>query len=716
MQGKTTLVKRSATRAALLTGASFFAVLSGAGSVSAQETPQADVLDETKGRDQIIVTARKREESLQEYAGALTAITSDQFATSQIVNMQDIRDLVPNLYLEEDLGGSSTVKIFVRGIGIDNPAVSFDSPVGIYIDGVYHARAFGALSDLHDVAQVEFLRGPQGTLYGRNNSAGALRIISKKAPLDEVVAGGSAGYGTEDQINANAYLGVPLIEDKLGFRLSVATRQNDGFMTELNSGEKFKKDNITSGRASLLYAASDQLEITLRGDLLVDKGVGSLSSSIVPAFNADDDIYTASLNLVPDNSLTSWGTSLNISYDGDGYDLASITGYRAIDQSLRDGDADGTPLGLLEGLRQDLDQYQFTQEAYITTSNSLGGVGVEWTAGVFYFHELNEPVQSFNIFPAIFGPPTTQVIRQEADSFAVYGEADFALSDRLTFTAGARYTTESKKVDVESFNNDGSFGFGLSEDISIDRTTWKAGLDYAVSGNLFLYASASTGFRSGGIGVNPAARSTANVISDIFGPETARSYEGGFRSTLFDGAVQLNATYFYVDYKSLQLAVGGAGGITIETPDASVHGLEAELNVELFDGLTLNATFGTQTDDVKLSTNSLKNTPSWQGRVGVIYTTALPNDAGSFTITGDVSYIDDYFASTANTILVEGYPLVNAMARWDSARGRVGVSISGRNLSNQYYPIHGFRIIPGLLDTQFPNHPRRWFAAVHFNY
>jgi len=130
----------------------------------------------------------------------------------------------------------------------------------------------------------------------------------------------------------------------------------------------------------------------------------------------------------------------------------------------------------------------------------------------------------------------------------------------------------------------------------------------------------------------------------------------------------------------------------------------------------LNATLGTQSDDIKDSDKELKNTPDWQGRIGLVYTNNLPGDRGGFTLSGDVSYTDDYFVSTENTIFVEGYPMFNAMARWDSAGGRWAVSVSGRNLSDEYYPIHGFKIVPGLLDNEFPNYPRRWLAEVHFFY
>jgi iron complex outermembrane receptor protein len=695
-------------KAILMAGVAVFSIFTAPQIAFAQSTSAGT--QSNNAVDEIVVTARKREESLQEYAGAITAITSDSLETNQIVSMQDIRGLVPNLYIEEALGGATTPKIFARGIGIDNPDVSFDSPIGIYIDGVYHARAFGSLSDLYDVEQVEFLRGPQGTLYGRNNSAGALRVITKKPTLDHVEAGGSIGFGTKKQVNANAYLSMPLIEDKLGLRVSVARRGNDGFMREANTGQKLKQDDLWNGRASLMYVPNDEWEAVLRADVSDNSGIGSSSSSTVPAFNADDDLFTVVSNLVPANSLKVAGTSLTVNRAGEVFDFTSVTAYRNIRMKNTGGDADGTPLSLLEGAVQNLNAHEITQEAYVTASSG----SIDWTAGVFYMHELNKVQQSFNVFPNVFGPATTQIIRHETDAFSIYGEADLAVSDALTLTGGLRYTDESKSAVLDSFNNNGSFGFDFEDEIGLSKLTWKLGADYVVSDDFFLYASASTGFRSGGFGFNPAARSAANIVNDTFGPEEALSFEGGFKKNFNDGRVQLNATYFYVEYDSLQLAVAGAGGITVNTPDASVHGLEAEMTARLMDGLTLNATLGTQFDTIKESDLALKNTPGWQGRLGLTYNTSMAN--GNVTLAGDISYTDDYTVSTANTVFVDAHPMLNAMVRWDAPSENWGVSLTGKNLTDEFYPTLGFKIIPGLLDTVFPNNPRRYMASLHFKY
>ncbi len=700
---------------------SFFSMVTFQQSALAQDASTEDIAPSTSTNSKvsdsevdgtIIITARKREESLQEFAGAATVISDEDFETNLITNLSDLRDLVPNLYLEQGLGGGSTPKIFVRGIGIDNPDVSFDSPVGIYIDGVYYARAFGALTDLYDIEQVEFLRGPQGTLYGRNNSAGALRVITKKPELDRFDMGFSLGFGTESQINANIFVNKPIEEDKSGFRFSLSSRQNDGFMTELNSGEKNFKDDNVSGRAAFLYLIDEQWQLTARADFLDESGGAALGSSIVPAFNADDDIYTASLNFNPSTSLEVWGTSLEVVRKGETFDFTSITAYREVTMRNSNGDADGTPLNLLEGLVQNLDESQVTEEAFITTS----GDSIDWTAGIFLMSEQNDSEQSFNVFPAVFGPATRQLIELETDSFAVYGEADFELSERLTLTAGVRYTDESKEIMFQSFELDGTFGFALDEEVSIDKTTWKVGVDYIVSDDFFVYASAGTGFRSGGIGINPAARNVGNVVSDIFEPETAESYEVGFKSSYLDNRVQFNATYFSVDYEKLQLAVAGTGGITVNTPDATVDGIELEVRAKISDDFTANLTAGTQNDEIKESDLELKNTPDLQARLGLTYITSLSGNGGDITIAGDISYTDDYFVSTANSVLINGFSLVNMMTKWNSADGRFAVSIAAKNITDKYYFTHAFRIIPGLLDTQFPSRGRTWLASFHYNY
>ena len=667
--------------------------------------------------EEVIVTARKREESLQEFAGAITALSGDMFADNVINHMQDLRNMVPNLYLDEDLGGASTVKIFIRGIGIDNPAVSFDSPVGIYVDGVFIARSIGALSDLYDIERVEFLRGPQGTLYGRNNSAGALRVITNKPVLDRVEAGATIGYGTEGQVNVKGFWNVPLAEDSIGLRVSLQSVNNDGFMTELNSGKKHKKDDRITGRAALRFVPNDIWEINLRADFTTDDGSGSLASSKVPRFNLDDDIYTVDSNREPRGSMDLWGTSLDIFRTGNSIDFSSITAYRSLENSALEGDADGAPLAMLEGVTQTLDEFQFSEEAFFTSSSEIGGRGLDWTAGIFYLHEETEVEQQFDIFTFAGRPPgDTQFFDQDIDAIAGYGEADLAISDRLTLTGGLRYTDETKDVVVNSFSPDGSFNFDYADSYSVSKWTWKTGIDYVVSDDFFVYATAGTGFRSGGIGINPSAKTVDEITSDIFKPEEALSYEAGFKSTFLDGGLTFNANIFYVDYTSLQLAVAGTDGITVDTPDATVHGFEAELSAVLTEGLTLNANLGTQSDDIKKSELQLKNTPDWQGRIGLVYTTALAGERGGITISGDVSYTDDYYASTGNTIFVEAYSTFNAMARWDSPAGRWGVSVSGKNLSDEYYPIHGFFIVPNLLDSEFPNYPRRWLAELHFYY
>lgn len=670
--------------------------------------------DETVKRETITVTARRRTESIQEFSGSISAIGAETLANAQAVNAQDLRDLVPNLYLEEDLGGQTTTKIFVRGIGVDNPDITFDSPVGIYMDGVYMARAFGSLVDLYDVERVEVLRGPQGTLYGRNNSAGAVRIITKAPNLEEAEFGGSLAYGTEAQRNTQGYFSAPIVEDKLAARAAFATRANDGFMTETTTNQRFKRDDLFSARASLLLTPNDAWEISLRGDYLRDQGAGTQASSVVPAFNADDDIYTFTTNLDPSADLKTWGTSLELDHDAGDLTFTSVTAYRGVNQNNYGGDADGTPLSLLEGLVQELDEFQLSEEAFVTASSDFGGMNVDWTAGVFLFSETNKVNQTFNVFPATFGPATTQVVRQETDAYAAYVEADFALTDRFTLTGGLRFTDESKDVSLDSFNPGGALGFEFDDGIALNRVTWHAAADYAASDDLFFYASAGTGFRSGGFGLNPAARSVGTIVNDIFGPELATSYEAGTRATFLNGRARLNATYFYVEYESLQLAVAGAGGITVNTPDATVHGLEAELWADLSDQFSIYANLGTQNDDIGGSTASLKNTPGWQARLGATLDAPAPALYGDLTFNADVSYTDDYFVDTANGIPVDGYPLVNASVSWNAANGHWGVTFAGKNLTDEYYPIHGFRIVPGLLDNQFPNHPRRWLVTLTF--
>lgn len=687
---------KQARNAALCAGVSAAAILWGAGAAWAQE-------------DTIVVTARKRAENIQKIPTSITALGAEQLIKEGITDLSNITDHVPNLYFER-FGSGNVTKIFVRGIGVDNSVFSFDSPIGIYVDGVYFARALGSVLELPDVERIEFLRGPQGTLYGRNNTAGSLRVITKKPLLDEAEAMVQGAFGSKDQLNFQGMVSAPLIEDKLGARLVVSTKNTlDGWMKNLTTGEDALKDDLLTVRGSLLFAPSDRFEMIVRGDYLDDKFVAGGASSFVN--NPDNDLYTFEANFNPSGNKTeAWGTSAETRWSAGGADFTSIAAYREL-SVIAEADADGTTQSRFQVPRQRLDEYQFTEELFATWDWAFGDIETEWTAGAFYLFENNKFEWSLEILSFLFGPPGVQFFDQDTNSAAGFLEVNTRLTDRLTITTGARYTYENKDMHVDGFTAAGAPAFTFDDDISAYRWTWKASADYAVTDNFLAYFQAGTGFRSGGF--DGSARNEAQVLAGAFGPETAFSVEGGFKSEWLDRRVRLNAAYYYVDYEGLQFAITTSAGIAATNVNGRVHGLEAELSAFLTDKFRIDATFGTQFDKIDSSTLALKNTPEFQGRLGMTYTTPAPKIGGTLTLAGDISYTDDYHTSTSNdpVTLIDGYELANASLSYQTENARWTLAITGRNLTDQEYPSHMFNI-PGLAQVALPTPGRRYLATV----
>jgi len=686
-----------------------------AGPVFAQAQTDKDEASATEAViEEITVTAQKRAERLQDVPLAVTAITDDDLDTKQIVNLEDIRRLVPNLWLEQALTGTTTPKMFLRGIGVDNQVFSFDTPIGIYFDGVYIARVTGALIDLFDVERIEFLRGPQGTLFGRNSSVGALRIINKLPDLEEPEMKAELAYGTKDQVNARFAVSAPLIDGKLGFRVTFLSRTNDGFQVNLTTGERTMDNNINAGRAALLYRPNENLDIILRGDFMIDHSKPTVGSNF--RINPDNDIYT--YEATPEarlvNQVEPWGVSGTIKAAFSAFELTWITAYREL-KYRNAGDVDGrADVRSFEVDRQDLNEWQFTQEAYLN-SDRLGGLPLEWTAGVFYLHEQN----SFAWALRIFAPPTTQFFDQDTDTFAIYGQGTYPITERASITAGVRYTYEKKALTATQNFADGTpnTDFLFNDAITANKVNWHASGDYKVTENVMLYVTAGTAFRSGGF--NGSARDVASILSGSFGPEDSFTVEGGFKSDWFDRHLRLNVDYFYADYSNLQLAVTRTDGtITTTNVSATVKGVELELVAVPVPGLEITGTLGTMDDNIKDSLLVLKNTPSIQFRIGAIYSVPLGGAIGGiFRIGGDISHSSSTFADTNNRpgTFVPSYEIYNAQVAYTTEDGRWQFKFSGQNISNTFYPTHSFDIAGGFISSvHFPNTPRRWLFTITY--
>ncbi|MBL8550536.1 MAG: TonB-dependent receptor [Hyphomonadaceae bacterium] len=686
--------------------------------------------DDQGGVDELVVTAQKREESAQDVPIAITALSARAIEDQQMLTMESLQGVVPNLYMGQALSGNTTPKMFLRGIGVDNQVFSFDSPIGLYVDGVYRARTTGALSDFFDVERVEMLRGPQGTLYGRNSSVGALNIIHPAPPLDRARVRAEVAVGSVEQRDARLSVGAPLVEGRVGADLSIVRRQNDGWMRNVTTGEQALDEDITALRGALLFNLNDSVSLTLRGDAMWDFSQGAQATLYNPGVFGDDpdnDPYTyeASPESGKVNKVIPWGASAALEADIGSASLTSITAYRRL--TFRNAnDVDGyAAFRTFEVDRQDLNESQFSQEVFLT-GDHIGGAPIQWTSGIFYFHEDNEFYWGLRVLDFILGPPATSHFDQETNSAAIYAQADFPVSERLTGTLGARYTWEEKDFRGEQFLPNGGGldpSFQFNGVASTYRTTWHAALNYEVTDDAILYINSGTGFRSGGFNGN--ATTVADITSGAFGPEKTFITELGAKTEWFSRRLRLNVDYYYAEYTDMQQAiVDGNGQVTTSNAQATADGIELELTAVPVDGLEVFGSLGTVNFEFEGSPFGQRDTPETVGRLGAIYTFDIGAEGGSLSFGGDVNYQSTYFFDpvTPDTYVDPVY-VYDAHITYETSGEKWRVTLAGYNLTDEYYPNHAFHIGPTgspidslVAHVQFPNLPRRWLLTLGYRY
>ena len=645
---------RRTSLTALKIGTAFVA-LTAAVPAFAQETPEQDTAAtgeaqagvavasgeaEAEDNAEIVVIARRREERLVDVPIAVTALSADDLARQQAVDLSGIQGTVPNLNLVQGRGSSTNANIFIRGIGQPDALQTFDPAVGIYVDGVYISRIQGALFNLFDVERIEVLRGPQGTLYGKNTIGGAVNVVSRKPDLDELHAAGSLTYGRFDQVLVNGYVTVPLVADTVALSLAGVYDKRDGFVEDPLTGEKYNDRNTQAMRAILRAQPSDAFEVLLSGDYArqrTDPTLGYATAPLratsfttgirvlVPALPYGKYDYKASTSLTDGQGqkLDHWGTSLTMNYElNDAFTLSSITAYRDLETDFFiDIDATEAELGdVFVGTRQ----HQFSQELQLK-------YGSDRLNGVFGLYYLNEKVTSHQEAYAddLFElNPLTQFTftrliddDQRTKSYAAFGQLTYDITDKLAFTGGLRYTKETKRYDrftttisnlpllnglVFRFPDDLPAPFKGDNDVSFSAWTPSASLAYKPTRDTLFYASASKGFKSGGFNgrVNSLNDVTeivngVAVIRPFFKPETVWTYEAGAKGNFLGGRVRLAANVFWSDYKNFQARVGagnntGTGGAlpVLNAGKLRIRGIEAEAAIKPTDPWTVRLSFG----------------------------------------------------------------------------------------------------------------------------
>lgn len=661
-------------------------------------TAQSPNDDEGDGSDILVTANRTGATRLSDTALAVTAFSQDTLDKTGIKDVRDLTALTPNLQVTQN---ASFSQVYIRGIGSNNVFGGSDPSSTIHLDGVYLARPASYLSNFLDVERIEVLRGPQGTLYGRNSVGGTINVVSRR-PGSQLEARLQATGGNYGLARLEGYISGPVAGDTVGASLSLLASRRDGYLRNVVPGVGDADNEGTMGaRAQIRLTPSAPLEIVLRGDILDSDDalagyVKLLQTTTDPLANSVlGDFRRVALNVQPGSKRRQWGGAGEVTYAlGGGIDLKSLTAYRA-NRLTQVGDTDGTALNIRR-TDQFEDQHQFSQEVNLTGKTG----GLTFILGGYYFDEHIVVDSSVTTFASNLRANFSPVI--DTSAWAGFAQGTYALTDWASLTAGIRYTRETKDFAQRATNFSTVTGLPLatyprtySVSATYDAWTPKFGVELRPTEGVLLYASATKGFKSGGYNF-----SSANPAQG-FAPETLWAYEGGAKLTLFDRLLRLDATYFHYDYTDLQVQSFLTPGVIDITnaADAKVDGVEVEAvlrparmlqlgtNVAYLDARYANYTSALLPGNIAFdaSGNRLNLSPKWS--YGLWAQADVPVGDGSLFARGEYSHRTRQFFTAANRGLDQQapYSLVNASIGYSFPGDHFEVIAFGRNLGDTDY-------------------------------
>jgi iron complex outermembrane receptor protein len=705
---------------------------------------------------EITVTSRRREEALQEIPIAVSVIAGDQLEDIAASTVRELEGYVPNLSIYQGRNQSTTLTAFIRGVGQADPLWGVDPGVGLYIDDVYIARAQGALLDVYDVERVEVLRGPQGTLYGKNTIGGAIKYVTR--PLSNTPEGritwNPGTFGTQE---FRANISGPIVKDKLLAKASFAKLTRDGYGTNLYQDRDVSDKDTTAYRFALEWLPSDKVSIRADYDSTEDNaepvGLTRLEANpycwvyLLEACDPLPNLFDTESGLDPVNDTKSTGYSLTLAWDiNPALQFKSITAYRETD-TRNWIDFDTTPAAIADTMATYYDD-QTTQEFQLvyTGSNKWSGV-----LGFFYFDGTAGGRVEAMFFTNF---PNTTEGDLNTKSYAVYADASVKLTDRLTLNLGLRPTRETKHGRAFNvYNTDGTFTdyyFVAAEfDDEVTFTSWapKIGLDYQFNPDVMGYFKVNQGFKSGGYNVR--AQSTLFPDSALpFDDEVMTVAEVGVKSVLANRSLVLNGAVFYGDYTDVQVSTftsydsDGDGfddaffSAFLNAGDATVKGVELEYNWASASWFGLSGflayldakpkEFLDQNGDGFLDTQVITNAPELTGAIRA--NVDFPAFGGLITGSLGYSYRDDSMLTNEGgedqwnpgnqlePIVQPAFGLVDAWVSWLSGNGKWRFGVSGKNLTDEEYLTNGYNIpVLGVFQGSY-GMPRTFIATLEFRF
>jgi iron complex outermembrane receptor protein len=758
-------------------------------SVWAQETASAGNAAPSTGLEEIVVSAQRKTENLQTTPIAISAISAQLLESRNLDNITDLGAFVPNAVIQPlGAGWGSTMAAFIRGVGLGDNILSFEPGVPIYVDDVYMGRPQGSIFDLLDLERVEVLRGPEGTLFGKNAEAGTIRLISVK-PQGNNTGNASFTYGKFNRLEARAMADIAVIDNFLNARFSFSSKKADGYFkmydyvcangkgslgslapaiapgSDCQTGT-LGDENVQSGRAAFRFLLGEKTEFNLVGDITVqnqngpaDKytvidgtnglnaGWGALTYGNLGVPTAGpaayigkpisydsrfitNNMYSGYSNYGTDpisgrnvpniNNLNHWGIAGTLEWQlAENVAFKSVTAFREF-RNQYGRDSDGSPLSE-NSTYDDAFHQQFSEEA--TFSGKAGPV--DWASGVFYYH-ANDSDRGYDVlYPCTVQNPNVCIheqdnyVSQVTKNWAIFAHGIWHVTDLLSLTGGARYTSDEKDatISISSFDPSGAGAAGNVNGqyvpLKTSHVDYDVAVNYQFTPDLMGYARYSTGFKGGGFSPRPADA----LQTQPFRPEYLRTAELGEKSEFWNRRVRLNADFFYSKYLNQQTFAQQLDALGVNwfreenAGTARLWGLEGELQAEPVDNFRIDSSVGyinyylqSNGGNALLFTGSQCNgetcysprTPKFTGSLGVQYTVPAWN-GGSVTPRLDYTYQTKIYFVTNNGCFTNtgpegcgtgaqgGYGLLNARLTWQNSAKLWEVSLWGRNLMDKAY-------------------------------
>jgi iron complex outermembrane receptor protein len=700
------------------------------------------------GVDEIVVTAQRRSESMQDVPIAITALQGDALIERGIVDTTDIAAVTPGLTTTTSLSRATP---FIRGIGTAAADPGQEAGVATYVDGVYYASPQGNVFALNNIERIEVLKGPQGTLFGRNTTGGLIHIITRD-PSTTPMLMGTVGYGKFDTFEGNLY-GTTGLTDDLAVDLSLFTiDQNEGWGENFITGKEVNFRREWSVRTKLKWDPNDSTSVVASLDFQDNESDIGTNRNVYPRSRLlgnipfRGSIYDAQGNVLNFVEQENWGGSVKINRDVGFADLQSLTAFRST-RGLTLYDQDSSPLSVAD-TRLNEHQKTYQQEFLLNGSTSR----LKWTTGVFFYRADSDLILSVRsqTVPSLRFDLTSNMRTISLSGFA---EGAYELSDRTTLTLGARYTSDKRTIYGKRVATEGNItgtpqaagtvlqttDDAIPNDETFEEPTWRLSLDHRFNDRLLAYGSYSRGFKSG-------IFTQTNPFSPPVDPETIDAYEIGAKSDLLGGRLRMNFAVFRYDHKDIQLSQSRAGATQLfNAAKGRVWGADAEITSVPYDGVgRLEVTVGLSVLDTEYTSfpnapifvanptggniqvpcpledtpecsakgHEIIRSPDFTSNVGVRYSVPV----GGLNLTSGVLWYhnDGFYWEVDNRIKQPAYDVVNVQLGLGSVDERWEVRVFARNLlEEEYYQAHG---ISTLGDVFIPAPPRTYGVAVSFKF